>query len=55
MLKCPKCGGTNIGQYRMLTGAIWCEDCKFEALEKEKNNPFIYEETRIKLYKEKER
>lgn len=29
MLKCPKCGSTNIGQYKMLTGAIWCKDCGF--------------------------
>lgn len=40
-IKCPKCGSTNIGQYRMPTGAIWCGDCGFRVEQKETGNPFI--------------
>jgi len=40
-LQCPDCGSTNIGQYRMLTGAIWCYNCYFTASNKETHNPFI--------------
>lgn len=43
-LKCPECGSTNVNQYRMLTGAIWCGDCYYTAPEKEKHNPFIIDE-----------
>jgi len=39
--KCPKCGSDKIDQYRMLTGAIWCNDCGFRAEHKEWHNPFI--------------
>lgn len=42
-IKCPKCGSTNIGQYRMPTGAIWCGDCGFRVEQKETGNPFIVE------------
>ena len=42
ILKCPMCQSTNIGQYRMLTGKIWCEDCDLIAYEKEKHNPFLF-------------
>jgi hypothetical protein len=41
---CPKCGSKKIDQYRMMTGPIWCMDCKFEAPAKERDNPFLEEE-----------
>lgn len=40
-LQCPKCNSTHIGQYRMLTGSIWCNECNFEVDHKEINNPFL--------------
>jgi ABC-type molybdate transport system ATPase subunit len=42
-LVCPECGSTRIDQYRQTTGAIWCQDCKYQATEKEKYNPFLVE------------
>ena len=58
-LKCPDCGSTNIGQYRMLTGAIWCNDCYFTAHHKEKHNPFLVDkedaEILRKFYEKMER
>lgn len=45
-LKCPKCKGTNIGQYRTPHGPIWCNNnkCGFRVENKEIENPFIYKE-----------
>lgn len=43
ILKCPKCGSTNIGQFRMMEGAIWCEECKFKVEQKQIDNPFLCE------------
>jgi hypothetical protein len=40
-LICPKCKSNNIAQFRMMTGAIWCDDCNFRVDHKEKHNPFI--------------
>jgi len=40
MLKCPKCGSEDIGQYRQLTGPIWCGSCGFRVEQKEIKNPF---------------
>ena len=40
-MKCPKCKSTSINQYRMITGAIWCNDCGFRAEHKERHNPFV--------------
>ena len=40
MLRCPKCKCENIGQYRMMTGAIWCADCGYRVEHKEQGNPF---------------
>jgi DNA-directed RNA polymerase subunit RPC12/RpoP len=40
-MKCPKCGSTNINQYRMMAGPIWCASCGFRVAQKEKNNPFV--------------
>lgn len=58
-LRCPECGSTNIDQYRMLTGAVWCIDCYFTASKKEEYNPFIVdkEDTEIlyKFYEEMEK
>ena len=42
-MKCPKCGSTHIDQYRMVTGAIWCVDCKYRVEQKEVYNPFAIE------------
>lgn len=39
-MKCPKCGSKNIGQYRMMTGPIWCCDCGFREENKEQKNSF---------------
>lgn len=59
ILKCPDCGSKNIGQYRMLTGAIWCYDCYYTAPHKEKYNPFIVNEENDQIvsdfYKKKEK
>lgn len=44
MLKCPNCGGTSkIGQYRMPTGAIWCDNCGFRVEHKEVDKSFFVE------------
>ncbi len=39
-LVCPKCESEDIGQYRQMTGAIWCHGCGFRAPKKEIDNPF---------------
>lgn len=44
MLQCPICKSSNINQYRMMTGAIWCNDCNYTVEQKEKYNPFIVKE-----------
>ena len=36
--RCPKCGSSNVGQYRCMTGPIWCEDCGYRIEQKELNN-----------------
>jgi transcription initiation factor TFIIIB Brf1 subunit/transcription initiation factor TFIIB len=42
MLRCPKCGGTKINQYRMPFGAMWCMECEFRIEEKKISpNPFV--------------
>ena len=41
ILKCPKCGSSNINQFRCLDGPIWCEDCGYRVENKEKKNPFF--------------
>jgi len=40
-IMCPKCESINVGQYRMPTGKIWCDDCGFSVPQKELGNPFI--------------
>ena len=40
-IACPECRSENIGQYRMLTGKIWCNDCGFSVPNKEVHNPFL--------------
>lgn len=37
---CPKCGSSNIGQYRMITGPIWCSDCGYRVEKKEIDKSF---------------
>jgi predicted RNA-binding Zn-ribbon protein involved in translation (DUF1610 family) len=40
-LKCPKCGSSEINQYGMPTGRMWCIMCNFSINNKELNdNPF---------------
>ena len=34
-IKCPKCGSKNVGQYRQMTGPIWCEKCGYRVEQKE--------------------
>jgi len=42
---CPKCGSSNICQYRMPTGAMWCGDCSFKVEEKQIDHSFrVYSE-----------
>jgi transcription initiation factor TFIIIB Brf1 subunit/transcription initiation factor TFIIB len=42
MYKCPECGGTQINQYRMPFGAMWCMTCGFRVEDKNKvPNPFV--------------
>jgi uncharacterized Zn finger protein (UPF0148 family) len=53
-IKCPRCGSTNINQYRMTTGPIWCAECGFRAEHKEIENPFerrtsIYADNSLKI------
>lgn len=43
IIRCPKCGSTNINQFRMPTGAIWCGDCGHRVEHKESDHSF-YEE-----------
>jgi uncharacterized Zn finger protein (UPF0148 family) len=43
-LKCPKCGSTKIGQYRMTTGSIWCNDCNYRVEQKELDDSFVIKE-----------
>jgi ribosomal protein S27E len=40
-LRCPNCLSKHIGQYRMMTGPIWCEFCGYRVEAKELGNPFI--------------
>ena len=41
---CPKCGSTNIEQYMMLYGPMWCLDCGYRVEEKsDRPNPFLKE------------
>lgn len=42
-MNCPKCGSTNIGQYRMMSGPIWCVDCSYRVEDKEKDKSFYPE------------
>ncbi len=42
MYKCPKCGSTQIDQYRMPFGAMWCNACGFRVEDKNQvPNPFV--------------
>jgi transcription initiation factor TFIIIB Brf1 subunit/transcription initiation factor TFIIB len=42
MAKCPECGGTQIEQYMMPYGPMWCMDCGFRVEEKMADpNPFL--------------
>ena len=43
--KCPKCGSEHINQYRMMTGAIWCNDCGYRVEHKERDKSFYVEIT----------
>ena len=59
-IKCPKCGSTNIGTYRMPTGAIWCNDCNYRVEHKEIDKSFFIEnddkkEIKFNLSKELEK
>jgi len=40
-LKCPECGSEEIGQFRMMTGPVWCCECDYKIEQKEIFNPFI--------------
>jgi len=40
-LRCPKCGGDNIGQYRGIEGPIWCIECGVRDEKKEDGNFFV--------------
>lgn len=42
-IRCPKCGSSNIDQYRMPTGPIWCSNCGFRVEHKESDKSFYYE------------
>lgn len=47
--RCPKCNSTNISQYRMMTGPIWCNDCGFRVEQKELDHSFIVQiENKVK-------
>lgn len=43
-IKCPKCGSKNINQFRMPTGAIWCDSCGFRVEHKEIDKSFFVKE-----------
>ena len=44
---CPKCGSTNISQYRMPTGPIWCNYCEYRVEKKEEDHSFYQNKTNI--------
>ncbi|MBN1366192.1 MAG: hypothetical protein JW976_15420 [Syntrophaceae bacterium] len=45
MWRCPKCGSTNLNQYRMPYGPMWCMDCAFRIEDKNITpNPFYAED-----------
>jgi hypothetical protein len=45
MWRCPKCGSSQLEQYRMPYGPMWCKDCFFRIEEKNVTpNPFYVEE-----------
>lgn len=45
MWRCPKCGSTDLNQYRMPYGAQWCNDCGFRVEDKTAvPNPFYFPE-----------
>lgn len=46
-LICPVCDNTDIDQYRMPTGPIWCRRCGLSVPKKEKFNPFVSDEEEI--------
>ena len=58
MPKCPKCGSSAIGQYRMPTGPMWCISCNFRVNDKTAYpNPFIdssqsQKQTRLEILQE---
>lgn len=43
VLRCPACKSRRVGQYRMLTGAIWCMACGHRVERKEFDKSFIAE------------
>ncbi|MFZ5857254.1 MAG: hypothetical protein ACOYZ6_10525 [Chloroflexota bacterium] len=41
-IQCPRCGSTEINQYRMPSGPMWCMKCGFRVEDKNaKPNPFV--------------
>lgn len=44
-VRCPKCGSTNHGTFRMPTGAIWCNDCGYRVEHKESDDSFYVRES----------
>ena len=45
--RCPECGGSELDQYRMPYGAMWCTDCGFRVEDKTAvPNPFLVEKKR---------
>ena len=49
ILQCPKCNSENIGQYRKMTGAIWCNHCGYKVDKKEEDKSFIVSKKRNKV------
>ena len=42
MWRCPKCGSTELDQYRMPYGPMWCMDCDYRIEDKNVTpNPFF--------------
>lgn len=40
-LVCPACKSTNVAQYRMINGPIWCVNCGYRVEHKERGHDFI--------------
>ena len=48
MIRCPKCGSNNVGQYRSPLGPIWCNHCSYRVEQKEIDKSFFEEQVQVR-------